>query len=161
MLKLSSKHSITVSILTSYLCLAVLTAVALTAHDYTGIWFGVPQIAPQLPIVIFTYLELPIAYAAVFLLLRLLRHIARREVFVMPNVKILRALSWCCFAETLLFLAEGVVLFGGKDFVAKELFLGVLLFAAFACGFVGMILRVVKNALHEGVALKEENDGTI
>ena len=161
MFKTSSRRSLTISIVTTYLCFAVLTAVALTAHDYTGIWFGEPQVAPHPPIVLFTYLELPLAYVAVFLLLRLLRHIARHEVFAVPNVAILRALSLCCFGEAVLFLVEDAVLFCGREFVAKELFLGALLFAAFACGFVGMILRVVRDALNEGVALKEENDGTI
>ena len=78
----------------------------------------------------------------------LLSNIRRERVFVPSNVKLLRGISWCCFAAAL------VLVFTAKYY----LLLGI---TAVAVAFIGLILRVVKNVIEEAVAIKAENDGTI
>jgi hypothetical protein len=81
-------------------------------------------------------------------LISLLDKIRKGEVFVAQNTANLRALSWCCFAVSVIFFAFG--------FVRSVSFLG-----SFAAMFMGLILRVVKNVFAKAVELREENDGTI
>ena len=74
--------------------------------------------------------------------------IRRGEVFCPSNVARIRAVSWGCIAASVLFAA-----------LTPSFYLsGAVAFIAF---FVGLCLRVVKNAFEEAVALKEENDFTI
>ena len=162
--KIANRLSVTLSIAVTLLCLAVMTAV----HDYTGIWFRAPQATPSLFLILFTYAELLFAYAAAGCLLALLFRIRKKILFAPTNTALLRALSWCCFAEALLFLAEAVVLPAGilsfslaGHSELRIAFVLILLVVAFACAFMGLILRVVKNAFAEAASLKDENDYTI
>ncbi len=166
--KIANRLSVTLSIAVTLLCLAVMTAVAATVHDYTGIWFRAPQATPSLFLILFTYAELLFAYAAAGCLLALLFRIRKKILFAPTNTALLRALSWCCFAEALLFLAEAVVLPAGilsfslaGHSELRIAFVLILLVVAFACAFMGLILRVVKNAFAEATSLKDENDYTI
>jgi len=88
------------------------------------------------------------AMAALICLHILLGNIKKENVFVGVNVKLLRAISWCCFA------AAFVMVFASWYY---------LLFAlmAVAVAFIGLILRVVKNVIEEAVRIKSENDLTI
>ena len=79
---------------------------------------------------------------------RLLKNISGGAVFVAGNVKLLRLLSWCCIAAGLVCL------------VSAFYYLPFLLLSA-AAAFVGLMLRVVKNAFAEAVEIKNENDFTI
>ncbi len=92
-------------------------------------------------------LALPAA-AALWGLHVLLRNIGEEEVFIPENVRILRALSWCCIAAGLICL------------VSSLYYMPYLIIAA-AAAFVGLILRVVKNVFAEAVRIKNENDFTI
>lgn len=88
------------------------------------------------------------ALVALWSLNRLLTNIQKENVFVSDNVKILRVISWCCF------LAAFVLIFGS--------FFSLLFFLlSIIVGFVGLILRVVKNVFEAAVHLKTENDYTI
>ncbi|WP_044975290.1 DUF2975 domain-containing protein [Ruminococcus sp. HUN007] len=93
-----------------------------------------------------------IAFACALLvfLFFLLNNISKKKVFVRENVRNLRFISWCCFAVTAILAAWGIVTF-----------LEIIFLAAFITGFIGLILRVVKNVFEEAVALKEENDFTV
>lgn len=97
---------------------------------------------------IVAYLVLVLATVCDILLLRILGNIKKGEVFVEGNVAILRALSWCVMLASVPFIL-----------------LGLVFKVAFAVGgvalFVGICLRVVKNAFAEAVAIKDENDYTI
>lgn len=86
--------------------------------------------------------------ALLFWLDRLLRNIHRGEVFTSENTACMRRISWCCFAVALLCLGFTVPY---QPFI----------FVAVAAGFVGLILRVMKNVFAQAVAIKEENDFTI
>jgi hypothetical protein len=89
------------------------------------------------------------ALAALFLLDRLLTNIRQERVFTEENVKALRAISWCCFAEAFILAAAALY------------FAPILLAVSAAVAFFGLILRVVKNVIAAAVALKAENDFTI
>jgi hypothetical protein len=89
------------------------------------------------------------AIAALLLLDRLLSNITKGKVFTEENVKALRAISWCCFAEAFILA------------IAALYFAPILFAVAIVTAFFGLILRVVKNVIDAAVALKAENDFTI
>ena len=73
-------------------------------------------------------------------------------MFVEENVKLLRAISWCCFG------AAAATLVGGA--AAVKLFLPLLVLAA-AAAFMGLIVRIVKNVFQQAITMKSELDLTI
>lgn len=95
----------------------------------------------------FYSLMVPAAIALGYLY-RLLVNIGRDEVFVDANVKCLRKISWACY------LAAAICL------VSVFYYLPFVIPAA-AAGFMGLILRVVKNVFAEAVSIKQECDFTI
>lgn len=95
-----------------------------------------------------TYCLLPPAFTALYFLYRLLDNISRSEVFTERNIFYMRVLSWSCFLAALICLLSA--------FYYRPFFL-----LAFGAGFMGMILRVVKNVFAQALLLKEENDFTI
>ena len=94
------------------------------------------------------YAMLSVALVAVILSLFLLREVLLERVFSVKATRQISAISWCCFAEGLLFL-----LLGGLF----QLAIGVAIAACFA----GFCLRVVKNVIEEATRIKSENDFTI
>lgn len=78
----------------------------------------------------------------------LLWNIRKNKAFIEQNVKMLRAISYCCFCVAVIFIY----------FAVLRPFAFVIVFAA---GFFGIILRVVKNCFQQAVAIREENDFTI
>ncbi len=88
------------------------------------------------------------AAAALLWLHRLLLNIRAERVFIAENVALLRRISWCCF------IASAILCTAAR---ASLLFL--LLSAAAA--FMGLILRVVKNVIHQAAIIKAENELTI
>lgn len=87
-------------------------------------------------------------YVTLYSLIRLLWNIKKDAIFITPNVRYLRRISWCCVAVSVIALAAGC-------------FYLPYLFVAVAAGFVGLMLRVVKNVMENAVQLKEENELTI
>ena len=81
-------------------------------------------------------------------LLKLLFNIKGGRVFINQNATLLRVVSWCCFAIA-------IITFVGAFFYMP------FGFVAFAGGFVGMMLRVLKNVMQSAVEMREENDLTI
>jgi len=79
---------------------------------------------------------------------RILANIRRDIVFDASNVRMLRLISWAA-------MAGGVVCVVGTP--VSVAFLGIGL----VCGFVGVIMRVVKNLIAAAADLKAENDLTI
>jgi hypothetical protein len=88
------------------------------------------------------------AMTALICLHILLQNIKNEKVFILKNVKLLRAISWCCFATAFIMV-----------FAMYYYFLFGLM--AVAVAFIGLILRVVKNVIEEAVHIKTENDFTI
>lgn len=94
------------------------------------------------------YLLMIPASIALAYLYRLLGNISREEVFVDGNVSCLRRISWACY------LAAGICAVSGFFYLPFWML-------AAAAGFMGLILRIVKNIFAEAVNLKQENDFTI
>jgi len=88
------------------------------------------------------------AYLTLYHLTRLLWNILKERVFVSSNVVHLRYISWSCIAVSLITLAGGV-------------FYLPFCFIAVAAGFVGLMLRIVKNVMQSAVEIREENELTI
>ncbi len=88
------------------------------------------------------------AAAILYALLKLLFNIKGGQVFINQNATLLRVVSWCCFAIS-------IITFIGAFFYMP------FGFVALAGGFVGMMLRVLKNVMQSAVEIREENDLTI
>lgn len=101
-----------------------------------------------LPLLITLYCAVPFAVVALVCLDMLLRNIRKEQPFITQNVTLLRIISYCCFGEILVFAYFAVL----KPFAAVVMI---------ACGFMGLILRVVKNVFEQAVSIREENDFTI
>lgn len=100
---------------------------------------------------VFAYCFYPSAVfagAALYSLIKLLFNIKNSEIFIPQNVKHLRVVSWCC-------IAVAIITFIGGLFYIPFFFI----FAA--AGFVGMLLRVLKNVMQAAVELKEDNELTV
>ena len=88
------------------------------------------------------------AVVALYGLWQLLDNISKGDVFIENNVQIMRMLSWrCIFA-------------GGICFASAAYYLPFMIIAV-AAGFVGLLLRIVKNVFARAVEIKEESDYTI
>lgn len=95
-----------------------------------------------------SYCALSICVIANCLLFRLLRLVEKGNVFTVRSVALIRGVSWCCF-------------FLGFVFCAFSLLFTVFLVLSFVAFFLGMCLRVVKNAIEEATNIKNENDLTV
>ena len=104
----------------------------------------------QLAAVLLTavYVGSVFAWVALYKLFRLLRQIKHERVFVEENVKLLRAISWCCFG------AAAATLVGGAAYLP-------LVVLAVAEAFMGLIVRIVKNVFQQAISMKSELDLTI
>jgi len=99
-------------------------------------------------VLIDAYAMLAVAFLAVITGFFLLREVFLERVFSQRVIRQISVISWCCFAEGLLFL-----LLGGFFPLA----IGIAIVACFA----GFCLRVVKNVIEEATRIKSENDFTI
>jgi hypothetical protein len=85
---------------------------------------------------------------ALFSLDRLLSNITKGDIFTNGNIRILRVISWACFAAA-------IILLGGAFISVLFCIMAVLI------AFIGLIVRVVKNVMAAATELKNENDFTI
>lgn len=113
-------------------------------HDLTN----ADVIAIQKIVVAAFYGCVPFAGAALACLIKMLLNILRDDTFTKQNVTLIRIISWCCYAVTLITFVAGLRYFP-------------LWIVAFATAVVGTLLRVMKNLLQSAVELKEENELTI
>ena len=107
---------------------------------------GMPSVF--VPLLVTLYCAVPAAAVALVCLDKLLGNVRRDEPFVQSSVKYLRIISWCCFAESAVFVYLA--------FIKQFAFLIIIGFA-----FIGLILRVVKNVFEQAIVIREENDYTI
>ena len=94
------------------------------------------------------YCILVFAMLADILLFRLLLLVRSGEVFTSLTVSLVRGVSWCAIAVSLLFLL-----------VVRYYLISLAL--AFTAVLLGLCLRVVKNVIEEATAIKAENDLTV
>lgn len=151
------RRSETLSIAVCYICAAILTAGLFLGPWVVKLWFTVyrgwdaDSAAMQDMLTLFSACFYPcavFAYITLYSLLKLLFNIKKDDIFIQPNVSYLRRIAWCCFAVAFITLVGGV-------------FYLPFLFAAVAAGFVGLMLRVVKNVMESAVQIKAENELTI
>lgn len=88
------------------------------------------------------------AMALLVCLLMLLNNVSRETVFVRNNVSLLHTISWCCFIGTAIAAAS---YFYYKPWII----------VAAAAGFMGLIVRVVKNVFARAVQLQDDADLTV
>lgn len=153
----NKSRSLSLSIGVCFGFAAILTLLLFSAPWAIRLWYvgyrelDVQDPAVQKMIKVFTvsfYLCVPMGYLTLYSLLKLLFNIKREETFIPQNVKYLRRISWCCIAVAL------ITLIGGMFYLP-------FLFIAVAAGFVGLMLRIVKNVMHSATEIKAENELTI
>lgn len=129
------------------ICAAAMPKIMNWYRGFYTDYYSLPEINAVPLMVLFYSCCIPAA-AILFSLHKLLINIKAGEVFIEKNVKLLRVISWGCFIAALI-LAVGTYYY--------------IMFAlsAVVVGFLGLILRVVKNVIEEAVTIKTENDLTI
>ena len=157
MMKIGRKASTTLSLALAVIFLAVLifsavimpwlVNVLVDTRESMGTDAGIGE-TEQTLLLVLAYAVIAIALVADFMLLALLRNIRRCEVFTSCCVSLIRGISWCLIFFGIVFLPIGLYF---------QLAFGI----AFAGIFMGLCVRVVKNAFEEAVAIKEENDLTV
>mgnify|MGYP004452484713 CR=1 FL=1 len=100
------------------------------------------------PLIVTLYCSAVPATLLVIALDRLISNIKRGDVFTAKNVTMLRVISYCCFAASVIFIYF--------SFIRPFAWLIVA-----AAAFFGLILRVIKNVFEQAIEIKEENDFTI
>ena len=155
MLKIGRRASCTISLVLSVVTLAAVVVAAFFMPRIAEVYCRAHVTPADAPfylrytfILVVSYLILAVAAACAAVLLTLLLALRRGEVFTAANVARLRAVSWGCIIAAFLCAA----------LTPKFIISAAVAFIAF---FVGLCLRIVKNAFEEASALKEENDFTI
>lgn len=87
-------------------------------------------------------------FALLLAMNRLLKNLRAGSVFTPENVALLRRVSWCCFGAALFCL---IFAFPIPSLLAVTL----------AAGFVGLIVRIVKNVFEQAILMKDELDLTV
>lgn len=112
-------------------------------------WYLGAVVFPKMwALIICFYICCPAAWLAIALVIDLVNHILKDEVFTKRTVKDIRYLSWCC-----LFVAV-VCVVGGW-------FSPYLFVFCVGSAFMTAILHVLKNVFERAVEIKEENDLTV
>lgn len=87
-------------------------------------------------------------WPCLYCLWRLLRAVGAGRVFTAANVTLLRRIGWCCLG------AAGISLLSGLYYLP-------FFFVGVAAGFMALIVRIVKNAFEQALAMKDELDYTV
>ena len=142
------------SIVLSRFCVA-LFALFLLALDIGAYWvaqwftvyrFGYWQYGALLMTSI--YAGSAFGWPCLYQLWRLLGNIRRGALFVADNVRRMRIVSWCCVWAALIA-------------ALSTAYYPPFLFFAVAAGFLALIVRIVKNAFEQAIAMKDELDWTV
>ena len=87
-------------------------------------------------------------WPCLYQLWRLLGNIRRGALFVADNVRRMRVVSWCCVWAALVAALSAA-------------YYPPFFFVAVAAGFLALIVRIVKNAFEQAIAMKDELDWTV
>ena len=152
MLKISKTASVTVSLLLTVVFFAFLIACLFIMPGFVRMIVPVsPRAVTAGDAALITaagYCVLVLAMLADCLLFRLLLLVRAGGVFSSRSVALIRGVSWCAIAISLLFLL-------------MAWYFIIALAIAFAAVLLGLCLRVVKNVIEEATAIKAENDLTV
>lgn len=88
------------------------------------------------------------AYLLLYRMNLLLKNLQKGLVFIPENTSHLRIVSWCCFAASLICLVFAF-------------WLPTVLAVTLTAGFVGLIVRIVKNVFENAIVMKDELDFTV
>ena len=102
----------------------------------------------NLALLIAFYLCVPIALYALYNLEKLLRNILAGEVFVRPNVRIIRRVCGCCLLVSLICLPAAF-------------YYAPLIFFCIVRAFLCPVVNVVRYVFDAAITIREENDLTI
>jgi len=157
MLKISKKMSTTLSLILSvcfFLCciaglffLPALTEMLINTPDNVGNRGNISDFGRAASLVCAYAVVLDMMLAD-FFLFRLLLQVRKGEVFTNRAVAMIRGVSWCCLGLCLPFGYLG-------------LYFQLAWIVCFLAVFLGLSLRVCKNAFEEATAIKQENDLTV
>lgn len=103
------------------------------------------------------YAMVPAGYVALVCIDKLLMNIKKDIVFDKKNVKLLRIISWSCFYAAAVCVIAFVLVWLTFSYGVG---IGLMLLTAGA-GFMGLVVRVVKNVFEAAIEIKDENDLTI
>lgn len=155
MFKISTKTSVNISIVLSLLFFGVILLGAIILPDFVqqSMTFPTEQMMKttnfdKAIIMSLGYAALAIIFVADVMLLKLLFRVKIDLVFTPESISLVRVISWCVILLGLVFLVLGYY------FLVSS-------FASFACFFLGLCVRVVKNVIEKATAIKNENDYTI
>lgn len=101
------------------------------------------------------YLVVPLGYAALICLDKMLSNLQKDIVFDACNVTLLNRLTVCCVLASVIGIVSYVVIA-----VIYQSIETVFLLAA-GEAFMALVVRVVRNVLKKAIELKEENDLTV
>ena len=147
----NDKRSMMLSKACTLLCLVFVVVVLVTGPQLVLWLMGISYNAQMADARLFLatiYVGGAVAVGLLVLLYRLLHNISHDIVFVHANVALMRYISWGCFA-------------GGAVGLASALYYLPWGIVGLAAGFIGLILRVLKNVFAQAVEIKNENDYTV
>ena len=124
-----------------------LTEILLNTPDNIGHRENITQLGRNLCLVS-AYCILLIMMVADGLLFSLLLRVRKGEVFTDTSVGLIRGVSWCCLSLCLPFGFLGI-------------YFQLSWIVCFLALFLGLALRVCKNAFEEATQIKQENDLTV
>ena len=142
------------SVMLSRWCVAVfavcLAALDIGAYRFARWFVAVRQIQWQFGVLLMIsiYAGSVFGWLCLCQLRRLLNNIRHGDVFVADNVRCMRLVSWCCAGASLVSLLSSAYYLP-------------FAFVAVASGFMGLIVRIVKNAFQQAIAMKDELDFTV
>ena len=152
MMRISRDVSVTISLILTGVFFAVLIVCLFIMPGFVRLILPVsPRTIMTGDAVLITaagYCVLLFAMLADILLFRLLLLVRAGEVFSARSVSMIRGVSWCSIAVSLLFLLTAR-------------YFAIALALAFTAVLLGLCLRVVKNVVEEATAIKAENDLTV
>lgn len=147
----NNRRSLLLSKVCTVVSMAALVAVLLTAPHLVG-WLtriSINASAEYTPLFLVTLYAGGLVGAVLLVqLYLLLRNIGAEAVFSQQNVTLLRRISWCCM------LGAAIALVSGLYYMPWAI-------VGLGAGFIGLIVRVVKNVFARALEIKEENDYTI
>ena len=157
MLKISRKASVLISLILAYICFGIVLLLAFWAPTLLEHLINLPDVIGdresitqmgKTAVLVLTYMSLGIVLLADGMLVALLYRVRGGLVFTSASVALIRAISWCA-------VALGVI------FAVLAYYFTLAAIVAFAGIFLGLCLRVVKNAIEEATEIKAENDFTV
>ena len=98
------------------------------------------------------YLVVPAGYAVLICLDKLLANVKQNKVFDHSSVTLLRIISYCCFYAAAVGMVSYFII------AAIRTPLESIFILSLGEGFVGLVVRVVKNVFEKAIEIKEEND---